>query len=414
MAHPDTCEASKSTGSLGDDWHAIRLQRATGRRSTTWNEHAPVFDRPWRRLTMTSTPLQQLFRRHCQRACAVVVLLCSAACGSSHGLVNRPDASTLRDAAGSTPDAEIRADGSQGPPRVDAAAASCAPQNARIVALCGPATDRVGAFWDGAKCVPHESNCEGPDCFSYSGTSTMTLLDRCEADHASCEPTLCRRTGGAWDSFGACAAVYRCGRLERVDCDGPHRALCNCGAGAKFDPIRGCINDSTCGAAELCERTDGRWLDVGDCAPCNSCDGVCTRICSMLRAPVCDCGPFARFDPIEGCRSDATMCAQSLQRATCEREGGRWIARDCCTVVDECGVFGQPLCNSDCVQTDTCVCPTGMKWTGRGCVSEFCRPRPEGGRCSSDGQCQSNLKCHCGQCAFPSCHMDTGCPCFGC
>ncbi len=337
----------------------------------------------------------------------------SAACGSTHGFTGAQDAAA-RDVVVSadhvSSDASIPADRAA-PPRADAEISTfCVAQNARIVA-CSGANDeadppaRIGAFWDGEKCVSHVvTNCNGSDCLAYTGPDALHL---CTAAHVSCAPSLCRVTGGRWDSLGTCATTYRCGVLPADDCAGPTRPLCNCGPGKRFDEARGCVVDPTCTAADLCRATNGGWLEANStgCLPCDSCAGICTAICRPIVTSMCDCGSMARFDPTNGCVMHHD-CDEAQQQRICESQRGRWIDRGCCDLVDECGVFRVPGCNLDCTQPPTCACPMGQKWTGRGCVPARCDRREVNGRCNTTSQCKSNLECTCGLCDFPRCAMD--------
>ncbi len=277
----------------------------------------------------------------------------------------------------------------------DARTVSCEPQSARLTA-CSPIAppSEQGSFWDGDSCVLHGSNCEGPDCFAYRG---FDALQSCKNDHSTCTSQICVATGGTWDVVGRCAGGVRCGVYPNFDCDGPTHPLCNCGPGRTFDPIGGCLEDPTCGLPELCDNTGGEWLVAGDgCAPCDSCAGACPALCAPILENRCHCGPFATFDRTLGC-VPSDRCSTDNKRSLCTTQGGSWIAPGCCDRVDACGHHAEPRCLALCVPDETCVCPRGYAWSGRGCVISRCDLRLEGEACDDTHACEGTLNCtYCG------------------
>lgn len=216
----------------------------------------------------------------------------------------------------------------------------------RCAALCdGP--DQW--YWDGERCVRFDcGECVGDDC-----DLGVTSEAECQAAHATCEPELCRATGGAWLFWAEECQHYRCGRPQPADCL-IGRPVCDCGPNRRFDPGVGCVTEGLCpdgppSPETLCTSTGGTWENV--CCP-SRCGVPCEAECL---APACTCGPLEIFDPARGC-VDAVECHDGrMVEQTCTTDGRVRCADGliCCQRCGGAGCFGEPTC-----RVPTCD-PTG-------------------------------------------------------
>ena len=301
-------------------------------------------------------------------ALSALCLACVVAgCGRSHGIdpADMARDSMARLDAGSVPSDASRS--IDAPRPVDAPSApdpttppnSCSPANARPL-LCPDIDCDAGPswFWNGDSCVPMECGaCVGEDC--NMGASTQ---EQCERDHASCEASLCRNTGGIWRWWdNECG--YWCGRPDG-DCEdvGP---TCDCGLFGSFDPSMGCVPDDCpvpepVSQQELCEGTGGTWG-----AFC--CDSVCGTPCPLFCAELaCDCGPGREFLDT-GCRQTA-RCFERQLNESCDESSRCAPGTICCS-----------RCTDDNCRPATCQPPT----CSHDGTTDFCGNPCDGSRCDA-------------------------------
>lgn len=230
----------------------------------------------------------------------------------------------------------------------DAGPVSCGPQDAHQITCPAGVCDGPDSYaWDGERCVTIDcGTCEGADCGRLPHS-----LAACEAAHATCEPALCRGTGGDWLFFTEECEHYVCGLPQLASCF-VGRPVCNCGSGRSFGPA-GCFDDTACPEVDpqppevVCGASGGTWTP-GIC--CNTRCGVqCDLDCV---APACVCGEFEIFDAIRGCvpaaecfeRGDGETCTNVSSRCEeglicCQRCGGVG-----CEVDSFCHA---PVCDAD-------------------------------------------------------------------
>ena len=192
--------------------------------------------------------------------------------------------------------------------------------------------------WDGERCRQISCGaCRGDDCGLGSGTR-----EACEADHAGCEPSLCRSTGGTWMWWALECAHLVCGFSPPVLC-AFGQPVCDCGIGKSFVDGLGCQIDASCGAIDplpvdrLCTSTGGTWGST-------CCDSVCGEACARdCAADACTCGPNEIFDPVRGCRVGAECTERGLGDScgTVARCGSGTI---CCDTCGGIGCSGMPTC----------------------------------------------------------------------
>ena len=137
---------------------------------------------------------------------------------------------------------------------------SCEPMVARIdpcsTTECGGVSS---AFWDGAACVAASCDCVGAECQVYVSVAA------CEAEHSSCDASLCGATGGAWFSRPEWCGHFECGVPSPEPCD-ETTAACDCGLGRAFREGEGCVHSDVCELTEtlppdeLCAATGGEWM----------------------------------------------------------------------------------------------------------------------------------------------------------
>ena len=271
------------------------------------------------------------------RLAHLFVLFAVAGCSASHGL--GPDAGVAADGGLWLADGWVAADawlvGDAGP------AGSCAAQDARAqvcpAALCdGPPQ----FFWSGDRCFMIDCGaCVGSAC-----GAGYPSPEACVAAHASCEPSMCRATGGTWQWWAAECGHFVCGQPPPQLCLVGQPA-CDCGIQRSFDPARGCFDDPSCGVLDplpadvLCTSTGGTWSPI-------CCDTVCGQPCPLACAsPACDCGPMRIFDPVRGCMLGA-RCYERLANETCA--GGARCADGtiCCEHCGGAGCHGDPTCQA--------------------------------------------------------------------
>lgn len=264
--------------------------------------------------------------------CASLLLF---ACGSSHGI---DDAGPVD--AGPGVDATLEPDAHLPPVDAGGPHASCSAEDASAEIcpeiLCdGPPT----WHWNGERCVQMECGaCVGADCERAWTSSRMD----CEAEHAGCEPALCRATSGTWRWWDELCGHYVCGEVPLAICEVGAPA-CDCGYGRNFVPGEGCQADAACPAVDplpmdvLCTATGGTM--AATCCP-SECGQACPRDCAAL---ACTCGPMEIFDSIRGC----TLGARCMERLPGERcEGGARCEGGtiCCDRCGGAGCAGEPTC----------------------------------------------------------------------
>lgn len=219
---------------------------------------------------------------------------------------------------------------------------SCEPMRAALDP-CGASCRAVlGAFWDGARCVSYCDECVGEDCGAY-GT-----VEACQADHTSCDATLCRATDGDWFNVPTLCGHHECGLPRPADCEAPTRG-CNCGTGRNFQPGVGCVVDPRCpivepidNRQEACVATGGRWRNDGNCG-----DYECGRPSPLACvSPGCDCGPERSFGSY-GCELRGA-CQERVAGESCDGAVVCGSGTVCCAVggistTQQCEV---PMCDS--------------------------------------------------------------------
>jgi hypothetical protein len=192
---------------------------------------------------------------------------------------------------------------------------------------------------------------------------------------------------------------------------------CDCGAGRTFVSPVGCSPDASCGPAEACAATGGRWHPTTDCF-CGFTCGVPNPCAACLAG--CDCGPGRNTDPLGACVGDPA-CPPATHEQHCSFTGGvwHWATEGFCGF--DCGMENERNCL---VPFDACECGALANFdASRGCVRDpACAYRSEGAYCD-DGRdgwaiCRAGLECSypCGipgcwsHCAAPCCPTDpTGC-----
>ena len=245
-----------------------------------------------------------------------VVLMLGVGCTDSHDRSGDDAGRSLSDA--STGDAAV-------PPadaaRVDAGPrATCDAQDATQEICPDAICDGPDLwFWNGERCHQIDCGaCVGADC----GAGVFER-DACESAHASCEPSLCRATGGAWFWWAQECGHYECGVAPEATCliGAP---VCDCGFNRSFEAGVGCVEDPSCPApppggpdlSALCTGTGGTWGDL-------CCHSECGERCGdACLAPACDCGAGQIFDELRGCH-DAVRCYERSAGQTCEAPDAR-------------------------------------------------------------------------------------------
>lgn len=200
----------------------------------------------------------------------------------------------------------------------------CEAQDVRPSACSGPAcTDDgppPGWYWDGSKCRMlgcgqdggREEGCVGSDCDAVFATELL-----CEEAYATCNPAICRATGGSWRFWGECDCGFACGVNGNCRaCEGPS---CDCGPGANFIPGIGCMPDPGCTEgmppqADLCTLTGGEWGTFCESSTC----GVPSPL--LCAASACNCPGPQEFDPVRGC-IETERCYEGFGR--CDFPGVR-------------------------------------------------------------------------------------------
>lgn len=282
-----------------------------------------------------------------------------AACGSTHGTDAGPDGGEVMDSgsrdagaadAGST-DAGAGDDGGG----IDAGTGDAGTGDAGTPGTC----DAMDARRDPCP----EVLCDGPDQWYWNGDGCFVLdcgsctgddCDRgvfseaeCIAAHATCEPTLCRDTGGEWMWWAQECGHRQCGQPAPETCLVPF-AGCDCGPMANFVPGVGCQNDVACTMGpmptreELCTGSGGSWEGI-------CCDTVCGEFCPLPCVnDACNCGPGRVFVDGRGCLL-ATECFERTNGQSCVM--GQSRCEDGTICCDRCGGAG-------CANDPRCVPPT--------------------------------------------------------
>lgn len=287
----------------------------------------------------------------------ILVLGAVAGCSDSHGrdddagLVGAEDAGPLlRDAAIVPLDSAIAPDSA---PILDAGPrGTCDADDARA-AICpellcdGPPS----WHWNGDDCFWIDCGaCEGTDCAGATRSEA-----ECMAAHATCEPSLCRSTGGTWMWWTEECTHYACGRPGPIDCL-IGRPVCDCGPDAIFEEGSGCV-PADCAIPppatreEQCLATGGAWASL-------CCDTICGERCPAgCAADACDCGRGRVFELGRGCVASAS-CYERQAGETCS-DGARCDeGLVCCDRCGGAGCAGQPTCIAPTCDadphTDTC------------------------------------------------------------
>ena len=279
--------------------------------------------------------------------------LTAIGCSESHGVPSVTgdsgpgvdDASFFRDAAptdaSSIHDALNVLDSAMPP--------SCDAQDAHAMICPVSLCDGLDSWaWDGERCLRIDCGaCVGADCRNLVHSQAL-----CESNHASCEPELCRTSGGEWMFWAAECGNYHCGQPVPANCL-VGRPACDCSNGRSFDVARGgCFVDPSCPAIfpptarVMCTSSGGTWTPGICCA--TRCGQRCADPCA---ADACACGPLQVFDPVRGCIDDAAchvrtggeVCSAQIRCADglicCERCGGAG-----CDPVMHCQA---PVCSTD-------------------------------------------------------------------
>ncbi len=236
-------------------------------------------------------------------------------------------------------------------PGADTGATSSCEAHRVTAEACRPLCDGPDQwYWDGERCVRFDcGECVGEDC----GLGVVSEAE-CASAHASCEPELCRATGGDWLFWAEECEHYRCGAPQLASCL-IGRPVCDCGPGRVFDAAVGCVSEGTCpdplpSPEALCRATGGAWENV--CCP-SHCGVPCAAACAAL---ACTCGPFEVFDDTRGCVESSECHDGRMVDQTCTTEGVVRCADGliCCQDCGGAGCFGEPTCRAP-----TCD-PSGM------------------------------------------------------
>lgn len=198
-------------------------------------------------------------------------------------------------------------------------------------------------YWNGDRCFALDcGSCTGDDC-----DRGVLAEAECVAAHATCEPTLCRDTGGDWMWWALECGHRVCGEPSPEDCFVPYGG-CDCGPMANFVEGVGCQNDPACTMGptltreQLCTTSGGTWEPI-------CCDTVCGEPCTLPCVnDACNCGPGSVFVDGRGCRL-ATECFERTNGQSCVMGQSRCEDRTICC--DRCGGAG-------CAGDPRCVAPT--------------------------------------------------------
>lgn len=281
----------------------------------------------------------------------ILLLLALSACSESHS----GDGDTGRSDAG-VADAPLPPDCACDPdvflPPPDAGLPpSCDPQDAHAEVCPDAICDGLDSWaWDGERCTGIAcGTCVGEDCDALPFSR-----EACEAAHVTCEPALCRDTGGEWLFHVEECEHWRCGNPQPVTCI-VGRPVCNCGDGRAFFADEGCVDIDGCPAVEalppdeLCESTGGNW------APGICCHTECGTHCDLdCAAPGCECGPLETFDGARGC-VDSVECHTRTVDQTCTTGNDQLRCEDGLICCQNCGGAGcspdahcrVPVCDAD-------------------------------------------------------------------
>jgi hypothetical protein len=276
-----------------------------------------------------------------------LALLLFSACASHERPEETADAGrTERDAArpardgGDAPDSFL--------PDAGSSTASCAPDDASAdpcpAFLCdGPPS----WHWNGDACIAIDCGaCVGSDCERASRSSAD-----CEAAHATCEPQLCRSSGGSWLWWAEECSPYVCGMPQPRPCI-VGRPVCDCGANAIFDPELGCV-PAECppppfDRASQCEGSGGVWSPI-------CCDTVCGALCpEPCTALACNCGPGREFLTDRGC-VETTRCHERSFGESCDGQSRCLGGAVCCEECTGAGCSGTPTCAAPVCDDDECT-----------------------------------------------------------
>lgn len=275
-------------------------------------------------------------------------------------------------------------------------------------------------LWNGSGCTEFCANqCVGTAC-SWAYNSE----EACLTAHSVCKPSVCERTGGAWDSRAQCA--YRCGArntpsLENGCGAAAPAADCACPVGQTFSGNRGgCVDDPTCDDVDLCRGSGGtfagyylggsdtpvlQYVECGDIIDMTSLSDAEFMRVQREVAPGCDCGHGGTFSPTthrceytNACRAQAsTENDDEYAEQLCVHSGGSW---------EGAPRSGNTMCGEIIPDRTNGGCNCGLAQSfdpERGCRDNpACFQRTRGQSCSESGQEA--------QCTDPDAYCEVGTP----
>lgn len=280
----------------------------------------------------------------------------AAGCSDSHGRDTDAGSEPGPDAA--SPDGGLRSDAGSAPDSgwtdLDAGPrGTCDADDARAAVCPELLCDGIPRwYWNGDDCFWIDCGaCEGTDCATRGAFSES----ECLAQHAGCEPALCRTTGGTWMWWAEECGHYQCGRPVDADCL-VGMPVCDCGPDRIFDPGAGCVavdcpTSPPRSRQQLCTDTGGSWDAI-------CCDTTCGELCPLACAsPACDCGPGRVMDDARGCIESAE-CHERSRGESCMGDARCEEGTICCEHCGGAGCAGpptcvDPTCDAD-PHTDTC------------------------------------------------------------
>lgn len=191
-------------------------------------------------------------------------------------------------------------------------------------------------------------DCFWIDCGACTGEDCEThgFLSEaaCLAAHEGCDAPLCRASGGTWRWWDPQCGHHVCGVAPPANCESPF-PVCDCGPFARFEFGEGCVADPDCPIPEPVTREE-LCTGTGGAWGAFCCDSECGVPCGDdCAAMACDCGPGLVFDDVRGCH-DGARCHERNAGETCNGVARCAEGTICCQACGGAGCFGDPTCDA--------------------------------------------------------------------